>query len=81
MDYLVGYICQTYRRIDSGMFQHCTRLDNSEITSEIITLDNDCEINRSLLKQLEEYIKKEHDIDYENEYLEIKILGVTKLDA
>ena len=80
MDYLVGYICHTYRRIDSGMFQNCTALDNSEITSEIITLDNDCEINRSLLKQLEEYIKKEHNIDYEHGYLEVKILGVTKVN-
>ena len=58
MDYLVGYICHTYRRINSGMFQDCIRLDNSEVTSEIFTLENDFEINRSLLKQIEEFIKK-----------------------
>lgn len=79
MDYLVAYICHTYRRINSGMFQDCIRLDNSEVTSEIFTLDKDCEINHSLLKELEEFIKKEHDIDYENGYLKVKILGVTKI--
>lgn len=80
MDYLVAYICHTYRRINSGMFQDCVELDNSEVTSEIFTLENDCEINHSLLKQLEEFIKKEHDIDYENGYITVKILGVTKVN-
>ena len=79
MDYLVSYNCHTYKRINSGMFQDCIKLDNSEVTSEIFTLENDFEINHSLLKQLEEFIKKEHDIDHENGYIIVKILRVTKI--